>query len=186
MIDHHPMPNLLCITGWPATGKTTLAKRLAAELKCPLFTKDEIKERLFDTLGVGDREWSSRLSSASYALCLDLAERTLAAGLSCIVEANFKPVPWAARIQALIQRTACAAYQVHCRAPLAVIKTRFNARARHPGHLDHLLCAELEQRSVDEQQALPLNATLIDIDTSLSDERTAVRLIFDQILTRLA
>lgn len=49
-----PMPStpLIVIVGPPASGKTALARRLATDLRLPLLSRDDFKERLFDTLGV--------------------------------------------------------------------------------------------------------------------------------------
>ena len=44
-------PLLFVITGRPATGKTTLARRLAVDLRLPLIHKDGLKESLYDALG---------------------------------------------------------------------------------------------------------------------------------------
>ncbi len=41
------MTDLMIILGCPASGKTTLAHRLAAELTVPILSKDDIKEALF-------------------------------------------------------------------------------------------------------------------------------------------
>ena len=46
-------PMLLVVTGLPCTGKTTLGKYLASQLKLPFIHKDGIKETLFDLLGLG-------------------------------------------------------------------------------------------------------------------------------------
>ena len=48
------MTDLMIILGSPASGKTTLARRLAAELAVPCLCKDDVKEALFDVLGVAD------------------------------------------------------------------------------------------------------------------------------------
>jgi predicted kinase len=37
----------------PASGKSTLARALTAELKLLLVSKDDIKERLYEELGTG-------------------------------------------------------------------------------------------------------------------------------------
>lgn len=39
------------VGGWPASGKTTLARALAAELKVAYLSKDVVKEALMDGLG---------------------------------------------------------------------------------------------------------------------------------------
>src|SRR5687768_2133644 len=83
-------PNAVIVTGLPCTGKTTLARRLSADLKLPLICKDDIKETLFDTLGWRDREWSRKLGAATMRLLYMWVEEELAAGRSFIVECNFK------------------------------------------------------------------------------------------------
>ncbi len=47
------------VAGWPASGKSTLARALAAELGLPLLAKDEIKEALMDGLRPGRGRWRS-------------------------------------------------------------------------------------------------------------------------------
>jgi predicted kinase len=82
-------PTLVVISGLPASGKTTLARRLAAEMRLPLVGRDDIKERLFESLGWSDREWSKRLGGASWDLLYWFVETQLAAGQSCVIESNF-------------------------------------------------------------------------------------------------
>ncbi len=82
-------PLVIVVNGLPATGKTTLARRLATDLHLPLLAKDVIKETLFETLGWSDRAWSRRLGAATMALLYKLLEEQLRAGRPCIVECNF-------------------------------------------------------------------------------------------------
>ena len=46
----------ILITGIPASGKTTLAEYIAKELQIPMFSKDQMKELLFDEVGFHSRE----------------------------------------------------------------------------------------------------------------------------------
>lgn len=55
VMEPHPSPQVILVNGLPATGKTTLARRIATDLRLPLLAKDAIKETLFDTLGWSDR-----------------------------------------------------------------------------------------------------------------------------------
>jgi glucokinase len=130
----------MIILGSSASGKTTLAHRLAAELSVPVLSKDDIKEALFDVLGVADREGSKRLSDASFAAQLRLAQTQLDAGLSCMIEGNWRS-EHAAGVLAIIARTHARPSQVWCRANPDAIARRFASRVRHPGHLDAAVAA---------------------------------------------
>ena len=48
--------DLIIVAGMPATGKTTLAKKLAAALGVPMLEKDEIKEEMYKILGYSGLE----------------------------------------------------------------------------------------------------------------------------------
>ncbi len=83
-------PVVIVITGLPCTGKTTIGERIATQLNIPFLHKDGFKEVLFDSLGCGDRAWSSRLSKASFELLFYSVEANIACGRSVILEGNFR------------------------------------------------------------------------------------------------
>jgi predicted kinase len=142
-------PLVIIVTGPPATGKTTIARRVAGELHLPFINKDSIKELLFDTLGWSDVEWSKRLGAASYAILYHLIEAQLAAGASFVVESNFHPTFDDERFATLRTRYDFAPFQVFCTADGDVLYERFKERSasgtRHPGHRDELRHGEFEE-----------------------------------------
>ena len=148
MVSH--MAELTIILGVPASGKTTLARRLAADLSLACLCKDDIKEALFDSLGTGDRGWSRTLSEASFAVLGRLAGAQLALGRSVIVEGNWRAAH-APVLRAALDAAAARAVQVWCCAEPAEIVRRFTQRKRHAGHLD----PSVPQSEIESAAALP-------------------------------
>jgi predicted kinase len=164
------MSLLVIVTGAPAAGKTTIARRLAQDLSLPLFTRDDLKESLFDSLGWSDRPWSAKLGAAAWELLYLAAERVLNAGQSLIIESNFRP-QWAnARITRLQAQSHCCTVQILCKVAPEVALTRYRLRvesgARHPGHVDHLNVETLRAELQQAWQPLDVDGELIPIDTT--------------------
>lgn len=165
-----PTP-LIIITGPPASGKTVLARRLAADLRLPLISRDDFKERLFDALGWDDRAWSKKLGAASYHLLWQALASHLAVGNPVIVESNFRAALSAAPFQELGSRHPFAPHQINCVTDGAVLVRRHRARSRsgerHPGHVDDReddeLRVELERGRLDP---LPIGGEVIELDTT--------------------
>ena len=138
-----------------------MAQALASELPLPLLAKDDVKEPLFDILGVGDREWSRKLGAATYEILFALARRLLESRVSCILESNFS------HAEPLRALPPARVVQIFCTAPAEVILERYGQRVRHPGHLDGEIVAELRQRlAEDEWKPLELDGEQIELDTS--------------------
>lgn len=164
-------PLLVIVCGKPATGKTTLAARLAADLALPLFTKDRLKETLFDTLGSADRAWSRRLGAASMELLDQIAATLVAAGQSLVVEANFSAERATPFYQSLVERHGVRIAQVCLTAEPKTILRRFEQRAasgeRHPGHVELANMDEFRETLLHTAYApLPLDGALFVVDTT--------------------
>lgn len=67
---------VILVNGFPATGKSTLAKRLSEDLHLPLLGKDHLKEFLADTMKVQSDSWSAILGRAANAMLADLLQAT--------------------------------------------------------------------------------------------------------------
>lgn len=173
-------PLLVVVTGMPAAGKSTLAAELSRTLALPLIERDRIKEQLYETLGAGDSEWSSRLGGAAFALLFDHAAALLEAGRSAIVEANFFRGGAEPEFAAL---PAHRVVQIHCSAPLELLVERYTSRRRHHGHHDdekvHLLRERFDRGA---HEPLDLAGDLIRVDTSSPVDTGA---IVDRVRTSL-
>ena len=164
-------PLVLIISGPPCTGKTTLARRLAASFALPLMTKDTIKESLFETLRAQDRAWSKRLGGASMELLYVYVESQLAAGQSCVVEGNFVAAFGTPAFRRLQERYVFLPIQINCVADPAILAARFHERAlsgeRHPGHQDHLpRDPRLDSSMPGRIKQLDIGGHVIELDTS--------------------
>jgi predicted kinase len=164
-------PLLIIVAGPPASGKTTLAQRLACELRLPVIHKDDLKESLFDSLGWKDREWSRKLGIASISLLYYFIEAQLVAGYSHIVECNFNAQYDNAPFLALKQKYDYEPFQIQCRAEGEVLFQRYQARGqsgqRHPGHVDFPTYMEMAPRLLKGfDEPLNLGGTLYTVDTT--------------------
>jgi gluconate kinase len=122
---------LVYVSGAPGSGKSTLAEPLAAELGYALLAKDIIKETLYGVLGPPDldRARSRELGAASMELLWALAERSPHA----LIEANFRPYSDYERTR--LTALGGVQVEVHCACPPELAVARYNARPRHPVHV---------------------------------------------------
>ena len=154
------------VSGAPGSGKTTLAGPLAAELGCPLLSKDRIKETLHDALSAPapDRAWSRRLGGAAMELLWALA----ADAPAVVLEANFRPFSEYER--AKLSGLADRPVEVHCACPPELALRRYNARVTHPVHV----VTRLGLEAMAEYDRPVGVGTLVTVDTAVAVDVGAV------------
>ena len=166
---------LILITGMPATGKTTLGVSLSAKYHLPFISKDALKDRMFDTLGSNDKEWSLKVSAASHRIMDYIVDEEFNAGHSIILESNFKPHIDSERFRRIQEKYECDIIQIVCWAEGEVIFKRFTDRigtsARHEGHVE----IPLEQIKEDfisangKDEPLDIDGVTLELDTTNLD-----------------
>lgn len=149
------------VSGPPGSGKTTLARPLAAALGLPLIRKDAIKEALGEAIGASDYESSHRLGAVSLQVLRALM-RDIGFGVY--------DSPWRAQYDLSdLSRLPPPLVEVFCDCEPAVRLERINARrgTRHPVHFDLDLAAAVTG-SEDDPTARPLAGPwpLIRVDTA--------------------
>ena len=159
------MKAAILVNGVPASGKSSVARKISAARGWPLLTLDTIKEAFFDHLGTGDRAYNRTFGQASYQAMFDLV-RDFPAGTTVVMDAWFGFQP----IEVLNGHIARAGIdrvvEVWCHAPPAVIGERYVARLakRSAGHLGADYIPELIELA---GRAQPLGKwPLLGVDTT--------------------
>ena len=165
---HRPL--VIIVSGPPASGKSSIARRIAADLTLPYVGKDDIKERLFDTVGVGDRDWSRQIGGATYELLYWFVGLLIDARQSLVVESNFRAHTSTSHFQALHARSPFDTYQVICRVDPETQRERYMERwrtgQRHPGHVDDVSIVDVSREPHSLYDPMPLDGSVTEIDTT--------------------
>lgn len=132
------MKYCILVTGIPASGKSTMARFLAERLSLPMFSKDHIKEILFDEVGFQSREEKVKLGIASMKIMYDTAEQMMKCGQPFVLENNFETISKDG-LFALLERYSYQAITVRMTGDYEKIYERFIERnqseERHRGHV---------------------------------------------------
>jgi predicted kinase len=132
-------PTLIIVSGAPGSGKTTLARRLANDLRLPLLGKDDLKEALADAVGVPpDVPASMQLGAGAYAVLYLVAQQLLEVRTGLIIESNFRRGVSEAELRPLLAWSDAGLIQ--CTAAPEIVLRRYAERHergdRHAAHLD--------------------------------------------------
>lgn len=161
-------PTIVLITGLSATGKTTLARRVAAEFALPAFLKDDFKEAMLENLCPDgdyetiDREQHSLVGRLSFMAMATALEATVWAGRTGIFEGNFDRSLFSPILASIYRRYPFEVIQAHVVCREDVRLTRFVERekdgSRHPSH-QGLRFLGTAQTKLDEPLDLPSGQT---------------------------
>jgi predicted kinase len=161
---------LVFVTGHPASGKSSLARVLAAELSWPLIEKDAIKERLFESVWTRVPESGAALGPATWELFYYILDVVMATASPAIAEGNFWPQS-RPRLHALLDRHGYHPREVVLDASPDRLAARYLARQRngerHAGHATvHRAPVQfLEETVRAPYEALQLGPEVLHVDT---------------------
>ena len=165
--------NLILITGELAAGKTTNGKKISEKLNIPFFSKDEIKEILFDSIGDSNMSYENKrkLGTNSYAIFYYIIEEQMKVGVPIVAESNFvkEGVPI---IKRLLEKYNYNCFTVRFKCELDVLHKRFLEREksddRHMGLIANGVFDDFEEfkRTSIKSKEFKINDNEILVDTT--------------------
>jgi predicted kinase len=163
---------LIIVNGLPGTGKTTLSRRLATDLRLPVFSRDDMYETLYDALECQSNGCPPLIGPATFTLLYYVASSLLAAGQSLIVEGFFgRSQLRSAEFLHLQHAYDFEPFQILCKTDGGVLLERFLARVRtaerHVGHRDLEWIEQNKERLLQGHHTpLALGGPVVEIDTT--------------------
>jgi predicted kinase len=176
------LPLLIVVTGPPASGKSSTARAIAAELRIPFLSKDEFKERLYEVFGPSDdASLEARIERAALAIVFSVASSQLRAGVPVVVESNFDTRSDTAPFRRIQEEHGARIVQVHIGGDADALVAKFALRAaegdRHPGHRDEPEdAAEVRAKlTAGSWEPLDLPGDLLRADVADDEQEIAAR-----------
>jgi adenylylsulfate kinase len=160
---------LVALAGLPGTGKSALAKELAAALGAPVFDKDVQRRELFGALAA----YSPEQNDAAVRKCHEAARAAFAGGKSDVI-LDGRTYSRREQVEALrrFAREHCAALVlVEVRCEENVAKRRIEVDRERGTHLAPDRSSELYERLA--RSAEPIGASLVLDSTALGPEELA-------------
>ena len=160
------LPILIVVTGRVASGKTTLAHTLARQIRCPVISRDEIKEGLINTtknIEQNQAKWHV------YDTFFEIIELLLNKNITLIAEAAFQHKLWMPKLELL--KDIAEIRIVCCCINLESAKSRFTQRnlsdpQRAYFHGEKTVQTAKIKRLIDDYNPPAIDVPTLTVDTS--------------------
>ncbi|HEX2226890.1 MAG TPA: AAA family ATPase, partial [Candidatus Binatia bacterium] len=128
-------PFLMLLSGLTGSGKSTIARELAARIKLPVVNSDTVRKELAGISGAnpvafGEGIYSEAMTEKTYARMTELAEQNVRTGEGALLDATFSRKKDREKVIKLAQRLKVPLLSVHCFAPEETTKKRLLQRIR--------------------------------------------------------
>jgi len=165
-------PLLVLVGGPPASGKTTLARRVAGALSLPLLSRDAITEWIAEGAGTESLAETERLARGAIRVFYETGAELLRAGAGVVMEQAFQRGVAEDQVRVLIE--GAGAVQITCVLPPEEAVRRYVARfergERHAANFDAARIKRVRsgQRQIDWSRFEPLDLEIptLRVDTA--------------------
>lgn len=101
------IPKLIMFSGLPGTGKTALARQVAAYTRLPLLAKDRVQRALRDHTPDSD-------PASGYYLLQDLADEQIALGMGAVLDAVYPMPEFRDAAREMVESYRGRMYAIYC------------------------------------------------------------------------
>jgi len=165
---------LIIVSGHPASGKTTLSKKISEEFNLPIVSADGIKETFWELFGPSpDFELNDKIGKACFEILYYFINSILSKGKSLIVEAHFSPKINNKRINRIGKKFNAKLLQIYCNCDKNVLEKRFKERiiksSYHQVHKHTIKLRGLDwvlNNFKKEKKRLEIKGKTYDLDTT--------------------
>jgi predicted kinase len=164
-------PLLIIVTGRPASGKTTLAYLLSQKIKCPLLSRDHLKEGFLNTIGFPYKMDDNSVNQHIYKTFFELTEEFISKEISVIIEAAFQHKLWENKLTQLLNKATIKI--IICKTSTEIANSRYmnrflNDPGREKYHGDRSNYKTKNQADLftENYQQLRMNMPSLEVETT--------------------
>lgn len=173
-------PTLIVITGRAGSGKTTLSRTLAQAIRCPIISRDEIKEGLVNTIQSSTDSLEIDLNRQVYHTFFETLEFLLNRQITLIAEAAFQHKLWTPKLEPL--QAIARIKIILCAISPSLAKSRFIQRGindpeRAQFHDDWTI-----QQTDEDWLSRPYEPPQLTVPTLIVDTSNEYQPMFDDIV----
>jgi len=163
-------PRLILMSGFSASGKSTIGKVIAKNLNAIQIRSDAVRKHLagIDLNQTGSLDiYSLEMSQKTFARLAELARILITLGYPVILDARYDKYAWREPLLTYAQNLKIPFHIVHCHAPIEVLKQRIAARKGDISDATiEVLNAQIEKTEPFNEKEQPY---LISLDTTNPD-----------------